>query len=64
MSCLCGDLQCYSCGPAQGNYRCPACNVWADEGCECSDEQIALASARNDDHEPFDWDIPDTKEEV
>jgi len=41
--CMCGDTQCPSCGPAQGNYRCPACHTWADDGCECSDEAIEAA---------------------
>ena len=32
--CMCGDLYCSSCGPAQGNGKCPACGRWtADGGC-------------------------------
>ena len=27
--CMCGDLQCYSCGPAQGNDYCPYCGIWS-----------------------------------
>ena len=40
--CMCGDTQCPSCGPAQGNFRCPICRVWADDGCEHigEDDQI------------------------
>ena len=38
MACMCGDSQCWSCGPAQGNFRCPICHVWADTGCEHLDE--------------------------
>lgn len=35
MPCMCGDLYCYSCGPAQGNSKCPACGKWeADGGCD------------------------------
>lgn len=34
MACMCGDYCCWSCGPAQGNWRCPICNEWASEGCE------------------------------
>ena len=30
--CLCGDLRCRSCGPAQGNHRCYVCGKWDDEG--------------------------------
>lgn len=33
MSCMCGDICCSSCGPAQGNWKCPICNEWASEGC-------------------------------
>lgn len=32
--CLCGDTHCPSCGPAQGNWRCPICRAWADDDCE------------------------------
>lgn len=32
--CLCGDTQCPSCGPAQGNSQCPICRAWADDCCE------------------------------
>ena len=27
MACMCGDLYCFSCGPAQGNYQC-SCGSW------------------------------------
>jgi len=34
MPCMCGDLYCHSCGPAQGNSHCPHCGAWtADGGC-------------------------------
>jgi len=32
--CMCGDTHCSSCGPAQGNWQCPICRAWADDGCE------------------------------
>ena len=33
--CMCGDIRCWSCGPAQGNHKCPVCGKWDDEGgCE------------------------------
>lgn len=38
MACLCGDTHCHSCGPAQGNWKCPICRCWADDGCEHIDE--------------------------
>jgi hypothetical protein len=39
MPCMCGDTHCSSCGPAQGNSRCPICRAWADDGCEHFDEE-------------------------
>jgi len=45
MPCMCGDTCCPSCGPAQGNFRCPVCRVWASEGCNCSPEAIKQAAA-------------------
>lgn len=32
--CMCGDLCCPSCGPAQGNSKCLVCGNWLSEGCE------------------------------
>jgi len=32
MPCMCGDIRCWSCGPAQGNYKCDVCGRWSDEG--------------------------------
>jgi hypothetical protein len=37
--CFCGDLECSSCGPAQGNWRCPICHKWVTTGCEHIDEE-------------------------
>lgn len=34
MPCMCGDCCCPSCGPAQGNWKCPLCGEWASEGCK------------------------------
>ena len=39
MACMCGDTHCPSCGPAQGNSRCPICRAWADDCCEHFDEE-------------------------
>ena len=38
--CMCGDPCCNSCGPAQGNWRCPLCRNWVyfSEGCDHFDE--------------------------
>ena len=36
--CLCGDVYCYSCGPAQGNHKCRYCGKWSDEG-GCDDPE-------------------------
>lgn len=38
MACMCGDTHCSSCGPAQGNWKCPICGSWADDGCKHVDE--------------------------
>ena len=45
--CICGDMQCWSCGQAQGNNKCFICGRWDDEGgCKrpelCREEMIAL----------------------
>ncbi len=34
MPCMCGDICCPNCGPAQGNSRCPLCGEWMSEGCK------------------------------
>ena len=39
MPCMCGDTQCPSCGPAQGNWKCPICGAWQDIGCEHFDTE-------------------------
>ena len=42
MSCMCGDLYCKSCGPAQGNWQCSICGAWSAEGgCEKPQECAA-----------------------
>ncbi len=41
MSCMCGDTHCSSCGPAQGNSRCPICRSWMDDCCEHFDEETS-----------------------
>ena len=45
MPCMCGDFCCPSCGPAQGNSRCPVCRTWASEGCDCTEAEIAADAA-------------------
>jgi hypothetical protein len=40
--CLCGDICCPSCGPAQGNWQCPVCGRWASEGCDHIDPYSEL----------------------
>jgi len=35
---MCGDPCCWSCGPAQGNYKCEICGKWSmDGGCDDPD---------------------------
>jgi len=49
--CMCGDLFCGSCGPAQGNTRCDECGRWAADG-GCEDEaKCAAASAVHNEAE-------------
>lgn len=38
MACMCGDLYCGSCGPAQGNCVCSGCGVWSIDG-GCADPE-------------------------
>jgi rubredoxin len=35
---MCGDTCCPSCGPAQGNWKCPICGSWASDGCDHIDD--------------------------
>jgi len=45
MPCMCGDICCPSCGPAQGNHRCLVCGAWASDGCENPEECAAKLPA-------------------
>ena len=45
--CMCGDYCCPSCGPAQGNWRCPICRQWASEACEHVDEDTGDLKAEH-----------------
>lgn len=54
MPCMCGDPYCHSCGPAQGNERCPMCGKWsADGGCDdpekCEDRSVEFGDALDRD---------------
>ena len=50
--CLCGDICCPSCGPAQGNYRCHACGRWeSDGGCEEPAKCEAILKKMDEDEE-------------
>jgi len=46
---MCGDTQCPSCGPAQGNYKCPICGAWADDCCEHFEVYCSVCGATIDD---------------
>ena len=46
--CMCGDTQCPSCGPAQGNFRCPYCGAWDDDG-GCENPQECEKRAKRDE---------------
>jgi len=55
MPCMCGDLYCKSCGPAQGNSYCDVCGAWAtDGGCE-KPEQCAAAAKTMLESEYQEW---------
>lgn len=59
MPCMCGDICCSSCGPAQGNSQCPVCGAWASEGgCENPEvcEQKAEAQAEADYAADLQWE--------
>ena len=46
--CMCADICCPSCGPAQGNVRCPICGEWeSDGGCENPEECQKEAERRD-----------------
>lgn len=52
--CMCGDLYCMSCGPAQGNSKCPQCGTWSEDGpcqnprqCELDNAAEAEAEAHH-----------------
>jgi hypothetical protein len=55
MPCMCGDLYCRSCGPAQGNRYCGNCGEWADEfgepGSEHDNDRCAEAVRKADEDE-------------
>ena len=60
--CLCGDLYCGSCGPAQGNIKCFVCGVWSlDGGCKdpeaCADaEEKIMAEMDRAEEEREKWE--------
>jgi hypothetical protein len=69
MPCMCGDTYCPSCGPAQGNARCPWCGAWElDGGCQrpdfCSDCDEKERSRQSREDTQIDFfpavDIPPT----
>lgn len=57
--CMCGDIRCNSCGPAQGNSHCLQCGMWADEGgCaepeKCAALEVAYVEAMAKEYEEMD----------
>lgn len=65
MTCMCGDLYCPSCGPAQGNNHCIICGKWSmDGGCDnpkdCADEILGIN--RKDDLIEAEIEIAEAKE--
>lgn len=48
MACMCGDLYCWSCGPAQGNSKCHICGKWdMDGGCDEPEKCLAIAQEQD-----------------
>ena len=64
--CMCGDIQCSSCGPAQGNFRCPICRVWADDGCEHIGEDLKVKPEYQNDNneEAYQFGQEDNEDKV
>lgn len=74
MACMCGDICCPSCGPAQSNSRCPICRDWVSEGCEHFDEETGelkpefvaqaeeIAKAEAADYEAYFNDLQDPRD--
>lgn len=54
MACMCGDYQCPSCGPAQGNWKCEICNTWVDTGCQHIDEETGYYKPEFAPKNPFE----------
>ena len=56
MSCMCGDLYCHSCGPAQGNNWCQNCGAEPDQ--EHDDAKCAAEIDAADDaqYEAWKWE--------
>jgi hypothetical protein len=52
MQCICGDIYCHSCGPAQGNYHCSNCGKWTDEG-GCEDVNFCNAKMQEYEEEMY-----------
>lgn len=62
MPCMCGDLYCWSCGPAQGNYKCEICGKWDDEGgcdnpeeCQKTADEMYTAMAEEEKRLDAEW---------
>lgn len=67
MPCMCGDLYCRSCGPAQGNRYCPACNEWQDEFDQPDsrhDNEKCGAENRAADEAEYQWHLENQRLET
>jgi len=62
--CMCGDFCCPSCGPAQGNVRCPICGEWESEGgCE-NPEKCQAESERRDKAEALAYERENLRDKM
>jgi hypothetical protein len=53
--CMCGDPYCWSCGPAQGNWKCEACGKWTHDG-GCEDPMACAEIIRQHEEERRQWE--------
>lgn len=65
--CLCGDLYCGSCGPAQGNHRCGNCGEWEEEHGEPEsehDDAKCSEAMRLQAEADYQWELEMEKSEA
>jgi hypothetical protein len=56
MPCMCGDIYCSSCGPAQGNSKCHICGRWTEDG-GCEKPEVCNEQARKQAEAEYEYDL-------